>query len=341
MNCYLGTNPEWTGNILFNKPLNVTSNAKGYTVLSAERDIETQVDAPFTFTYTNETDSLDDLYMTAGRHIETHKKMTYTYTTDKKTKANVTMQAGRLDPAAALHTNACTDALCKVIEEGSNLYPNGSVFEPHGTFGNDFSKGGKGQGSILLFDSVEFTYDGKGMILMTALNGNIESDPYLHKADAARGNTDGRGYHGGDNIHDAQITINHNGGGKTKLEAIDIKLHDKIAYYALTHAVDSNGQFYMVAFDSILTRNVEYINRMDTGSVFITTNKYKAGTDCDDHEYYSANGGLGINQGHIVLGYGADCGYPADDMLNHNDSIIFNYEGNNSTTGANVIIRAG
>ena len=97
----------------------------------------------------------------------------------------------------------------------------------------------------------------------------------------------------------------------------------------------------MVAYDSILTRNVEYINRMDTGSVFITTNKYKARTDCDDHEYYSANGGLGINQGHIVLGYGADCGYPADDMLNHNDSIIFNYEGNNSTKGANVIIRAG
>ena len=344
MNCY--DRDQWTGNILFNKPLNITSNAKGYTVLSAERDIETQVDAPFTFIYTNTTDSLDDFNMTAGRHIETHKKMTYTYTTNQNTLANVTMEAGRLDPSASLNSNACTDALCKANEEGSNLYPGGNVYEPHNTFVNDFSKDGKGQGSILVFDSLEFNYDGKGTILMVAENGNIESDPYLHQQDAARGNT-GNGYqpsiHDGALRHDAQITFNHSGVGITQMKAIDIKLHDKLAYYTIQHANDSNGQFYMTAYDSILTRNIEYVNATDTGSVFITTAKYKAvAGGCDNQPYDCLNsyGPGAIQQGHIVLGYGADKN-KVDDELNKNDSIVFNFAGNANTLGANVYIRAG
>lgn len=343
MNCY---NPasKWVGNILFNKPLNVTSNAKGYTVLSAERDIETQVDAPFTFMYTNTTDSLDDLLMTAGRHIETHKKMTYTYTTSQNTTANVTMEAGRLDPDAALNSNACTNALCKVNEEGSNLYPGGSVYEPNGTFVNDFSEGGKGQGSILVFDSLEFNYDGKGKILMVAENGNIESDPYLHRGDAARLNA-GKGYQpsivDGPLQHDAQITFNHAGSGVTQMKAIDIKLHDKLAYYNIQHANDSNGQFYMTAYDSILTRNLEYVNLTDTGSVFITTAKYKSvAGGCDNQPYNCSGDPYAIQQGHIVLGYGADKN-KADDELNKNDSIVFNFAGNMNTVGANVYIQAG
>ena len=196
-------------------------------------------------------------------------------------------------------------------------------------------------------------YNGKGVTLLTALNGNIESDPYLHRDNLKRPSPFnaydpnlGDGYFAFGNgytmQHDAQMTFNHGGGGVTRLEAIDIKLHDKLAYYAYQAANDSNGQFYLSAYDSILTRNIEYVNPTDTGSVFITTDKYKAitplGGECGD--YNVSSGGPGIHQGHIVLGYGSDCEVP-DDADNRNDSIVFNFAGNPSTSGANVLVRAG
>jgi hypothetical protein len=351
---FCNAHSQWDGNILFNKPLNVLSEGKGATTLSAERDIETQVDAPFTFTYNNDT-IMQPLLLTAGRHIETHKMMRINYphtTVGTPNIDQITLQAGRLLD----DETTCDNYLCKIIEQGSSLTEKDNPktlgsdedpFEPNYGYENDFSKGGLGHGSILLFDSLEFNYNGKGTIRMTALNGNIESDPYLHRDNQNRNtppdpgfNPDDRGYDSEDNVHHAQITFNHGGTGVTRLEAIDIKLHDKLAYYAIQHANDSNGQFYMAAFDSILTRNIEYRNHLDSGSVFITTDKYKfvgSGNDCG--QYYTALGGPGIHQGHIVLGYGADCS-----DVNYNDSIIFDFNStalNNNTTGANLFIKAG
>ena len=68
MECYEPAS-EWAGNVLFNKQLNITSSGKGNTLISAERDIEAQADAPFVFTYTNTTDSLKDFYITAWPHF--------------------------------------------------------------------------------------------------------------------------------------------------------------------------------------------------------------------------------------------------------------------------------
>jgi hypothetical protein len=327
---------KWVGNILFNKPLNLTSAGKGYTVFSAERDIETQVDAPFVFTYNNDTDSLKDFDMTAGRHIETHKKMEYHYPS-VNIKANITMEAGRLDESVTgIGADACAVDLCKTSESGSTLTEGGTdPYEPNGDYINNFSEGGTGHGSILLFDSLEINYNGYGKTYLKALNGNIESDPYLHKNDNSRGNS-GKGYYPYDDgtaiQHDAQITFNHAGAGVTQLQAININLHDKIAYYGTHHSSNKNGQFYLTAYDSILTRNIEYVNHTDTGSVFIITDKFKNLT-CNDCA-------TGIYQGHIVLGYGADVN-AADDAVNKNDSIVFNFAGNNNTAGANLIIRAG
>ena len=345
MHCY--NQGQWGGNILFNKPLNITSAGKGVTLLSAERDIEAQVDAPFVFTYTNTTDSLRDFRMTAGRHIETHRKMTYRYSTNTNTIADIIMEAGRLNPDALLNTDAASILLCKTSETGSALTADNQLspgfpqhpYEPYETFENEFSKGGTGNGSILLFDSLEFNYDGKGTISLYAPNGNIESDPYLHKNDVARGNISGKGYDGANLIHDAQITFNHSGTGLTEMKAIDVKLHDKLAYYGTANN-NQNGAFSITAFDSILTRTIYYENTTDAGSVYITTDKYKSGTACLNREYETDKGGPGVNQGHIVLGYGADC-HMLEDGLNRNDSIVFNFAGNQNTTGANVIIRAG
>ncbi len=316
------------GNILFNKPLNITNNGSGYTILQAHRDIETQVGAPATFTHAGIlgntlTDSAT--LLVAGRHIETHATMKFDYDSSAK-DGSITLWAGRMDHPGGIGDDNwdCTDALCKTIEEGSSL-----VTAP--TTNSAFSHGGSGNGSILLFDSLIFNYYGDSTISLLAYNGNIESDPYLHR-------NDGPGYDSRDNIHDAQIIFNHGGTGVTRLEAIDIKLHDKLAYYAIQHASDSNGQFYMAAFDSILTRNIEYRNPLDSGSVFITTAKYK-GTNCDEEEYDCNLGGPGIHQGHIVLGYGAD-----NDNENVHDSIIFDYNSgatNNATSGGNVHILAG
>lgn len=340
-NCCTQTT-QWEGNILFNKPLFVASNAKGGTLLAAKRDIETQVDAPFLFTYTNKTDSLQDLQITAGRHIETHKKMTVQYDTDKETTAQVVIKAGTLDKTIT-SGNAYTEGLGKKIELGSALTANyqpsagssNDPYEPNGTHQNNFSGGGAGNGSILLFDSVEINYDGNGTISLLALNGNIESDPYLHKNDATRGNN-GQGYDGAGNVHDAPIVINHSGTGNVQLSAIDIKLHDKLEYNGSAANQQKNGRLSLQARDSILTRNIRYSNPTDTGSVFITTDKYKENWDKD---YVCVNGGPGIHLGHIVLGYGADCGF-----ANINDSIVFDYNSigtNTSTEGANIRILAG
>ncbi len=339
---------EFEGNILFNKPLTVNHEGLGYTILSASRDIENQLNAPFVFTY-NHTNITDSFVMTAGRHVETHNVVTFNYPNQSAGKPNqdqIIMQAGRLGGPYA----GCADNLCKTIELGTSLTQdvqggaNTDPYDPSNpstttspalTLDNEFAKGGAGQGSILMFDSVVFNYNGKGGILMTALNGNIESDPYLHRS--TKGTV---GYDGQNNVHDAQLTFNHGGAGVTRLEAIDIKLHDKLAYYAIQHANDSNGRFYMAAYDSILTRNIEYRNHLDSGSVFITTDKYKnVSPNADCGQYYTAAGGPGIHQGHIVLGYGADC-----TDVNYNDSIIFDFNStalNNNTVGANLFIKAG
>lgn len=336
---------KWNGNILFNKPLTVSHKGKGYTILSAERDIETQVDAPFVFAYENA--AVDDFDMTAGRHIETHRGMYFDYNTAGTTAtANITLQAGRLDLGVD-----CSDYLCKTFEAGTNLATgynasaNNTAYEPYGKSGyNDFADGGSGHGSILLFDTLQFDYKGEGTILLTALNGNVESDPYLHRfeTEANRHNSNTAGYDALNNIHNAPIVFNHAGTGITRMEAIDIKLHDKMAYYGTSATDAKNGQFYMAAFDSILTRNVEYRNYKDTGSVFITTDKIKydaSGQDLNCGAYSCLTGGPGIHQGHIVLGYGADA---TND--NVNDSIIFDFNStalNSNTVGANLYIKAG
>jgi hypothetical protein len=242
----------------------------------------------------------------------------------------ITLQAGRLNDE---EDKGCSLLLCKTVEEGTNLADGTNPYTPS-DYTNGFAIGGKGHGSILAFDSLEFNYNGQGTILLTALNGNIENDPYLHRSAGGSGHP---GYDSEDNIHDAQITFNHGGSGKTRLEAIDIKLHDKLAYHATQPAGNLNGQFYMAAFDSILTRNLKYTNPTDSGSVFITAAKYKDVSPNDDcGEYKCEEGGPGIHQGHIVLGYGAD-----HDEWNLLDSIVFDFAGNANTEGANVHILAG
>ena len=318
---------EYFGNILFNKPLLMQNKGKGYTILSAARDIESQIMAPFIFTYDNsESGHLD---ITAGRHVETHALWQFNYPTDEN-PSDVTIEAGRLSQESL----TASDALCKVTEEGTNLANGTTAFDPDvntggvdGAVNNKFAAGGQGNGSILLFDSLEFNYNGAGMILLTAENGNIESDPYLHKHTPSNPGYKGNGYSNNHPLeHDAQITFNHGGSGVTQLKAIDIKLHDKMAYFVTQPAADKkNGQFYVTAYDSILTRNLQYVNPTDTGSVFITTDKYKS---------YACR--ESIISGHIVLGYGAD-----GDHSNRNDSIVFDYRGNPSTEGANVYILAG
>ncbi|MDR2472009.1 MAG: hypothetical protein LBD53_00415, partial [Tannerella sp.] len=306
---------KWHGNILFgpNKVFAISHKGVGPTLISAARDIENQIGANFHFTYENSRLSApgDNLLITAGRHIETHANYTIDYSTaGTNVTNNITMRAGHQADGI------CPVNLCKALETMSNVgynYPAGLESQD-----NMFADGGSGNGSILLFDTLSYIYRGHGNILVTALNGNIESDPYLHG--------------------EAPILINHNDGtGTTRFEAIDIKLHDSIAYLAETTGDKRrNGQFYLFAYDSILTRNVQYVNKYDTGSVFISADKYKqtaidCGLDCI----------LGINAGHIVLGYGADA--PTTPQ-NINDSIIFNFNKdglNSSTAGANVHILAG
>jgi hypothetical protein len=75
---------EYDGNILFNKPLNIENAGKGYTLISAGRDIENQVQAPFVFTYNNPAVANFDL--TAGRHIESHALIQFNH---KTTNANI------------------------------------------------------------------------------------------------------------------------------------------------------------------------------------------------------------------------------------------------------------
>ena len=364
---------EYYGNILYNKPFKMYHDGTGHSVISAARDIETQIMAPFTFNYTNAAASSGNMLFTAGRHIETHAMMRFDYPINETT-GDITMQAGRLDQARL----SGSDDLCKGRELGTSLTDPASsgllAFNPdvetggvNGSVNNAFADDGSGFGSILLFDSLEFNYNGRGKIFMVAENGNIESDPYLHRRNQASeppvnpanpglggilGNLlDGYmpyiGYpaalDNGTMQHEAQITFNHGGSGVTQMKAIDIRLHDKLAYYTTQTAPSldrANGQFYMTAYDSILTRNIEYVNPFDTGSVFITTAKYKGvgGVDCGVYRCdlpYPA----GIHQGHIVLGYGADNG--DDDYYNMHDSIIFNFAGNGNVEGANVKIHAG
>lgn len=308
--CY--SSNAFDSNILFNKKIAINHYGKGETLISAARDIENQINGPMEFAYFNK--SLEQpFFMTAGRHIETHANVKFDYA-GVYAKADITMQAGRLNPS----TNGCADNLCKKIERGSTLTENdGTPYKPAShTADNDFSAGGQGQGSILLFAPLDFVYKGKGDILMTTLNGNIESDPYLHgDYKAANG---------------APIYIDHNtGSGKTTLEAIDIRLHDVFTYDATTGSADkNNGNLIFHAFDSILTRDISYTNLTDNGNVSITTDKYKN---------LSSGGCSGsIMQGHIVLGYGANKNLG-------NDVVSFDFGGtdNTSASGANLYIKAG
>ncbi|MDR0575561.1 MAG: T9SS type A sorting domain-containing protein [Tannerella sp.] len=311
-NCY--ADDRWHGNILFgnDKTLTVSHDGVGPTLISASRDIENQVGANMTFTYTNTgLGSADNLTVTAGRHIETHAPYLFDYSTaGPGVGSGVMMQAGRRN---------CNYLLCKTTEAASNLDYNISSSD---TKDNTFAVGGQGQGSILAFNTIDFKYYGDSMILMTALNGNIETDPYLHGS-----------YPGG-----AKIAFDHQGKGVVRMEALDVKLHDVLEYQGAHHASDSNGWFYMAAFDSILTRDVAYRNLTDKGSVYITTDKYKASASCDV-PYDCAAGGPGVHQGHIVLGYAADC-----DNANSKDKILFDFNSsaqNANTSGANLYIQAG
>ena len=358
---------EFDGNILYNKPFLFNNKGTGYSIISSARDIETQVMAPFVFTYNGGHRNSGNLDITAGRHIETHAKMQFNYV-DLNETGNIMMQAGRLDQKD-LTSNY---KLGKGFEVGTALTDpanNANPFKPElatgdsdasntGVKNNAFAEGGSGNGSILIFDSLEFNYAGRGNILLTALNGNIESDPYLHRnpLDVANPGNLGDGYlpHTGfppaiDNSsiqHDAQITFNHAGEGPVTMEAIDIKLHDKIAYYGKSHPSGNNGDMLMHAFDSILTRNIEYVNKTDKGSIHIITDKFKDITNVAVNKSYTCDPvgcgteGRAIQQGHIVLGYGADRNM-REDGQNMNDSIIFDFSGNTNTVGANVIIRAG
>ena len=303
---------EWKGNILFgnDKRFTITHYGVGPTLISAARDIENQVGANFMFFYDNPALGKEDFVkVTAGRHIETHAP--YQFNLDKAgydITNDITMEAGH-------QATGCTFTLCKNTELASNLGYNVQRLDSKN---NDFAIGGVGQGSILAFSDVLFNFAGKGTILMTALNGKIETDPYLH----------------GEYPANAAIVFNHRGEGKVRMEAIDIKLHGILAYNGVSRN-NKNGNFEMHAFDSILTRNITYTNHTDMGSVFITTDKIKP-TAPNCGEYSSATGGPGINQGHIVLGYGSDCS-----NVNENDKIIFDFSGNTNTSGANLYIKAG
>jgi hypothetical protein len=311
--CSQARDDEWHGNILFGKGKTLTVNHEGVgpVRISAARDIEHRTGANVTFRYKNPNlGNKDNLLITAGRHIETHAPYLFDYShAGESVKSDITMQAG--------HAAGCNYALCKTTETASNLFYNGS--------GNDnaFASGGAGRGSILLFDSTTFNYKGQGAILLTAKNGNIENDPHLH---------------GRYTDHSAALIFNHSGTGVTRMEAIDIKLHDLLVYNGHRAKDRLNGRFHITANDSILTRSLYYKNETDTGSVYITTDKYKAGADCDDANLSAT--GAGIHQGHIVLGYGADCD-AGDDRRNRNDSIVFDFSGNDNLSGANVYIRAG
>ena len=313
---------EWHGNILFgvDKAFTIEHEGKGPTLISAARDIENQVGAKFTFKYKNTSlDIDDDMLITAGRHIETHAPYLFDYSAAGNTAGNnITMQAGRYDELFD-----CSAWLCKVPEipskisfawNGYTTKTPGTEYTPpnqHDKY-NEFSEGGEGHGSILLFSSATFDYVGTGDIKMTALNGNIESDPYLH------------GLYG----TQAPIIFNHqNSPGKVTMEAIDIKLHDVLEYNTTDPANNiDNGNFLMHAFDTILTRNLKYENLLDKGNAEIITDKWKRNANCDNN----------IHQGHIVLGYAADCGY-----TNVNDMILFDFDGNPNTDGANLLIKAG
>ncbi|MDR2147576.1 MAG: T9SS type A sorting domain-containing protein [Tannerella sp.] len=313
---------KFDGNILFNHALNLTSEGTGDFLMSAARDIETQELGPVTIAYNIPVAPFSpavtpemnpgDVTLTAGRHMETHAPINISYEQTENT-ANILLQAGRLDNA----TYTCADDLCKEHEAATVPQADLVAATP-----NNISHEGSGNGSIFAFDSINLVYPGVGSVKLSALNGDIVTDPYLH----------GAGYRVG-----APLIINHSEGeGVARLEAIDIKLHDIFVYDAGLTAAGlnlKNGQLQMAAFDSILTRNISYVNKTDTGSVFITTAKYKAGCtgtyDCE-------NDRGGIHQGHIVLGYGAD-----GNKDNLNDSIIFDYRTNPSLTGGNVHILAG
>ena len=311
--CLTSLFDRWHGNILFgtNKTFTINHDGVGPTRISAARDIENQVGAAFTFNYTNDELKDDDiLLITAGRHIETHAPYAFNYFNASgplhNITNNITMEAG--------HQDQCLFQLCKEVETPSNIAFNRPPVQETPPRQNEFADGGNGNGSILLFSSVTFNYEGQGDILMTARNGNIESDPYLHGT-----------YKGG-----APIIFNHyNSPGIVTMEAIDIKLHDILRYNTdqQSHNI-LNGNFSMLAFDSILTRNIRYENLYDEGSVLITTYKLKRTIfpDCDGS----------IHQGHIVLGYGADCGNE-----NYNDTILFDFSKNPALTGANLDIIAG
>ena len=310
---------SWHGNVLFgdNKTFTITHHGVGPTLISASRDIENQEGALVTFTYDNPALSDgDSVKVTAGRHIETHAPYLFDfYTAGPTITNNITMQAG--------HQQAgCDYLLCKAPEYATNLaynYVQSYAVDPDSL--NEFAAGGTGNGSILLFNSAQFDYHGKGTILMTAKNGNIESDPYLHGS-----------YPGG-----APIIFNTDGSeGIVRMEAIDIKLHDILQYQGSTAIDLKNGRFYMAAFDSILTRNISYTNLTDTGSVFITTDKFKytSPTVCGESDYTTDQ--RGIHQGHIVLGYASDCG-----VANKSDVILFDFSSNPNTEGANLFIKAG
>ena len=70
---------EFNGNILLDKPLEINHSGLGRTLLSASRDIESQVHAPMWFVYKNKN-LTDSVIVTAGRHIETHAKMRFDFT---------------------------------------------------------------------------------------------------------------------------------------------------------------------------------------------------------------------------------------------------------------------
>ena len=325
MDCPIDILQQWSGNILYAKPFTIKHKGRGPTLISASRDIENQLNAPFTFNYDNTAlNTGDNLTVTAGRHIETHAPYTFNYgAAGTGISNNITMQAGRLTN----DTYVCDENLCKTIEQGTSLAVEHVLTDPSWGAQQDprqdnfFAAGGLGQGSILAFSTINFDYKGQGTILMTAKNGNIETDPYLHGGTYAN--------------HAAQLVFEHEGRGLTSMEAIDIKLHDRMSYFANSTSQTGYGNLQIHAFDSILTRTLEYINPNGDGSVTITTDKYKPNTNCGD--YLTADGGGGINQGHIVLGYGADC----TNGLNVNDSIVFDFSNNPTTNGANVIIRAG
>jgi hypothetical protein len=321
---------EFDGNILFNSQLNVTSKGTGNLLLSAARDIETQTGGTVTISYDEAGLKSGDVTLTAGRHVETHAPLNITYV-QPSDNADILIQAGRLADA----TYTCSNLLCKAHEEGTGLtadyhggapniaYDIQTALGSAATAPNSFAQKGSGNGSILAFAPYKINYKGVGTILLSALNGDIVTDPYLHGTYAG---------------HDAQILFNHAGIGLTRLEAIDIKLHDILTYTGTAATDKKNGQFRLAAFDSILTRSLYYTNPTDTGSVFITAAKYKQ-TVADCGEYDCETDAGGIHQGHIVLGYGADY-----DKSNTKDSILFDYNSgatNNATAGANIHILAG